>query len=900
MGKAIKRILIGIGILLLLLIAAAVIIPFVFKDKIIELGKSEANRRINAKIDFDNDIDISILHSFPNLTLGVNNLKIINNAPFQGDTLVYIPGLKTTLDIMTVIRGEKIQVKSFEMNKPYINLQVTKEGIANWDIAFPDQDSLAKAGKDTTSNFRMGLKHYAINDAKIRYDDRALDMFAYLDSFTHVGNGDFNQDIFDLSTKTDINKMTVAYGGIRYLNEVLFKLDADMNVNMKESKYTFKENEMKLNDLALKFDGFVAMPNDEDINMDMKFESQKASFKSLLSLIPAIYKKDFKNLKTSGQLAMKGDMKGTYNEKNFPAYNVFLNVDNGMFQYPDLPTAVTNVDVDANIKSPGGDFNNTVINVSKANFSMAGEPFRSHMIIRTPVSDPYIDGAIKGKIVLEKMKDIIKLEPGTEMAGLINADVTMKGNMSSIEKEQYDKFNAAGTIDGTNIKYVSKDFPEPVSVSTVNMAFNPKDVKVSNLNMMLGKSDIKGEGSLHNLLGYMLKDQKLRGTFTMVSNYFNANAFASEDPNEANKPVEQQKPSAVEIPENIDFTLNSTMNEVIYDKWDIRNFKGTVVVRDKKLEFNGVNFNLLGGSFAINGFYDSKNIKAPTTNLKLNIKNVSIPETFKAFNTVQQFAPIAKYMSGNISADLDFNTVLGPDMMPDWKTLSSYGRLILDRAVVENFMPLKSVADQLKIKTFDKLELKGIRPSYKIENGRFSLTDVIKFNVEDIKAEVTGSNGLDKTLDYVMGLDIPAAKLSGQAGDAISNALGIKGVSLPKSVKANVLFGGTIDHPTVKVSLKDMVSGTVDALKDKAKEELEKKKKELEDKAKGEIDKQKQRLEEEKRKAEEQARQKVEQEKKRLEEEKRKVEEETRRKADEEKKRLEEEAKKKLKGIFNK
>ncbi len=824
MGKALKYIFVTIGILLVLIVGAAVIIPFLFKDKIINFAKAEANKSINAQVDFDNDISISILRTFPNLSVGVNNLKVINKAPFEGDTLAYIPELRTTLDIMSVIKGDKMEIKSFYLGQPKINLLVNDSGVANWDITFPDT---AATTTDTATNFRMGLKRYELADANIVYDDRSMGFFAKLVNMDHTGNGDFTQDVFDLVTKTTAEKLTVGYGGVKYLTDVKTNLDAKFNIDMANSKYTFKENELVLNDLPLSFDGFVAMPTD-DIDMDVKFAAKKSEFKSFISLIPVIYAKDFNNLKSSGTMAFSGFVKGKMTETSYPAFDIKLNINDGYFQYPDLPMPVKSVFVDTDIASPGGDLNNTVVNVKRASFNLAGEPFDARLLVKTPMTDPNLDGAIKGRVVLENMGKVIKLDEGTKLAGTVNADVTMKGNMSAIEKEQYQDFNAAGFITAQNVNYAAKDLAQPINVNSARLDFNPQTVKLSNFAMTAGSSDIKADGVFTNMLGYVFKDQLLKGNLNMSSNFFDVNPWMAPD----NAPKTESAPmEVVDIPQNIDFTLNADMKHVVYDNLDLKNMKGNIVVRDKKLNFNNVTTELLDGNFTMNGFYDSRNINQPLADMKLKINQISIREMFTKFNTVQAFMPIAKYMTGKMSADLSLNTFLGKDMMPVLSSLSSIGRLNIPSAQISDYLPLKRISDQLNLARFDPLQLKDVRPSYFIKDGRVGLNEPVKFNLDKIAANLTGTSGLDRSMDYVMALDIPAAEAKKFMGDRLRDMMKQSGVNLPAGVelpipnivKMDVFITGTMDNPVIKTSLRNFASNTADAIKNKAKEEITKK-----------------------------------------------------------------------------
>jgi hypothetical protein len=105
--------------------------------------------------------------------------------------------------------------------------------------------------------------------------------------------------------------------------------------------------------------------NDSTYNMDIKFKSPTNDFKDILSLVPGIYKKDFANIKTSGEAAFNGFVKGIYSPQQMPAYDVNLEVRNGSFQYPDLPKPVKNIQLDLHAVNPDGISDNAVLDISK-------------------------------------------------------------------------------------------------------------------------------------------------------------------------------------------------------------------------------------------------------------------------------------------------------------------------------------------------------------------------------------------------------------------------------------------------------------------------------------------------------------------------------------------------------
>ena len=89
-----------LGIIVLVFIIALISLPFLFKGTIQEKVRYLINEHVNAKVDFA-DIDISLFRSFPSASVEIDELSVINYAPFEGDTLVYAK--KIALDIHSAL-----------------------------------------------------------------------------------------------------------------------------------------------------------------------------------------------------------------------------------------------------------------------------------------------------------------------------------------------------------------------------------------------------------------------------------------------------------------------------------------------------------------------------------------------------------------------------------------------------------------------------------------------------------------------------------------------------------------------------------------------------------------------------------------------------------------------------
>ena len=76
-----------LAVAVFLLIAAAVVLPLVFKPQLKQLAKIEINKNINATVEFD-DFQVSLLRGFPNLFVGLKGVSVVGVERFAGDTLV--------------------------------------------------------------------------------------------------------------------------------------------------------------------------------------------------------------------------------------------------------------------------------------------------------------------------------------------------------------------------------------------------------------------------------------------------------------------------------------------------------------------------------------------------------------------------------------------------------------------------------------------------------------------------------------------------------------------------------------------------------------------------------------------------------------------------------------------
>ncbi|QLE00613.1 AsmA family protein [Galbibacter sp. BG1] len=823
MKKALKIIGIIIGLLVIFLIAA----PFIFEGKIIKIVKNTVNKNINAKFDFT-DADVSLFRSFPDASVTVENMSLINNAPFSGDTLVFAKKANISVPFMQIFNnaGEPYSVNSFSIDGAVINVLVDKDGNANYDIAKSDTSPAPETpseptgeGTDATAgsanNVSFSVQNYEITNSRIKYYDEKAKMFFELDSLNHFGKGDLSVVKSELDTETNA-LISFDMDSVNYFRRNPIQLDAKLGVDLEQNKYTFLENKAIINQLALVFDGFVKV-NENNQEVDITFKTPSSDFKNFLAVIPEAYSKDIANVQTTGDFVVDGKLSGTIDEEHIPAFNIAITSNNASFKYPNLPQSVNNINIDTKIANETGILEDTYVDINKLNFKIAQDVFSAQAHIKHLMGNPLVDANLKGRINLSNLSQAYPFPAEQDLKGILDANLNTAFDMESIEKEQYQNTKNSGTLGLKDFEFASEEMKNPVQISNAAITFNPGNVSLNAFEAKTGQTDISAKGSIQNLLGYMFNKETLKGNFTLSSNKFAVNDFMMEEPANTSEEKEKTedtskespaetpktttagKEEQIKIPSFLDATIAAKANTVIYDNLTLKDVSGTLIVKDETVTLKDLNSSLFGGKIALNGSVSTKN-ETSVFKMDLGIKSFNIAESFQSLEMLQVITPIASALQGVLNSNFSIQGNLNNDFTPQLTTLSGNA---LAEAIVSGFDPekgklLSTLGTQLNFLNFQEGETKDIKTSLTFDNGK---VNVKPFNLKykDINVQVAGSHGFDKSMDYKATFDVPAKYLGKDVNNLIAklNDPDAKNITVP--VTANI--GGTYSNPSISTDL---------------------------------------------------------------------------------------------------
>ncbi len=846
-GKIIK-IFSGFIILILILLIA---IPILFKDKIRGKVEQVVNESVNASVTFG-DYKLGFFRNFPNLTFSLENISVVGRDIFEKDTLADIKSFDMVLNLSSLLKKSGYEIKTILIDDAAINARVLAGGKANWDImkdtgkTEPSAAAPAAAAPASSSSpgMKVLLRKVVVTNSSITYFDESIAVKTWLNDFSLTLSGDMTASETDLQILVKSGEFTYLMDGVRYFSKAVAELRLDMLANLDKWSFTFRDDYLTLNDLKVNFKGTVDMPG-SDIATNIEFKSEKSDLKSLLSLVPSVYMNDYKDLKTGGQFALSGNAIGVYSDADstLPSVNLSFAVSDGLISYPSLPEQIKNINVRSEIYYDGREEDKSTVAIDPFHMELAGNPFDMTLYLKTPVSDPDIKGSMNGRIDLASLSKAIPMD-SIELSGIIDMSLKMAGKMSLIEKGQYEKFSASGSMGIKDMLVAMTGYPD-VKINQAEFSFTPAYATLTGASINVGgKSDFTLSGRLENYIPYIFSDKTIKGNLTSLSRLTDVAEMMSSFLTDTTAVKDTSSLSVIQVPKDIDFDFNAQINELTYEKITARNIKGHLIVHNGILSIKDAAMNVLGGLISLNADYDTRDSLKPVMKAAFGIQSIGIKDAFDTFNSVQKLAPAAQGIDGRINLSLNYESLLGKNMMPVINSITGSGKLQSDEITLVKSATFDKLKEVLKLGDKYNNVFRNVNASFRIDKGRIYVNP---FDVKtgNLKMNISGDQGIDQTLNYLVKTEIPRSDLGGSVNsliDNISAQAASFGINFKPSevLKINVSVTGTFSKPVVapvfgnsmanategeKAAIKETVTQAIgtatDMAKEKAKAEAE-------------------------------------------------------------------------------
>ncbi|RNL53277.1 AsmA family protein [Pedobacter jejuensis] len=483
--KALKWFGIFVAFILLLMF----LIPLLFPGTISKQVKVFANKHLAGKLDYKKT-HLTFFRHFPSLTVSVDNLILYGSKPFVSDTLLSAKEVAAGINLKSLIFDGEVKIDEIYVGDAYANVFVNSKGDANYNVYVSGPD---KSSKDTTekgTSIRLDLIKF--RNWHIKYNDHSAKILLDAQGLDYTGKGGLSEDIFDLKTDLEINKLDFSLNDIYYAQQKFLHADLITRINTNALTLVLRKNELRINDLPLKFNGWVSILK-EGYNLDINAASENTTISDMISVLPPQYLEWAKDTKLEGQSDLFFTLKGKFSKPKDlkPRLTARLFVKDGKISSSKAPVPMNNLNLDLDVDLPSLNPEQLGVNLKTLSFDLGTKNTFRAVVKTKGLSEMDVKADVKGALSLSILNETLGLKD-FDMKGLLKADLKTNG-LFSMEKKLFPK--TSGYINLKNGWVKTSSYPNPISDINLAASVNNTDGTFGSLMVKIDPFKFDFEGN---------------------------------------------------------------------------------------------------------------------------------------------------------------------------------------------------------------------------------------------------------------------------------------------------------------------------------------------------------------------------------------------------------------------
>lgn len=399
MRKWVVKVLKVTGISLLSLLALLFILPYLFPEFVAKKIKTWANSAIVSDLSFSK-ARLSFFHHFPSLTLTLHDFKLNGSAPFQTDTLVAAEEVSLGIDLRSVF-SSTININEIYLSKGRIEVKVSKEGVANYNVYKSTPSSKPENPADTGSA-SLKLENIHIENTKLTYADRSLPMLIVAKGLNYTGTGDLSKAVFDLHSKMDVDSFRLSYDGETYISNKKLNADLITKINTNSLTLLFEKNDLRINKLPVQLNGKFEFLSD-GYDMDFRLVSKETDLHDVFTALPQSVLQWLDKTEVKGYTEIKASLIGPYNAgaNKMPDLNFNMKIRDGYISNNKAPFPAKNIFLNLDTRLPSLNPDSLLVNIDSVYFNI-DKDYVSSVIHWQGMNTPAVKAKLNADIDLEK------------------------------------------------------------------------------------------------------------------------------------------------------------------------------------------------------------------------------------------------------------------------------------------------------------------------------------------------------------------------------------------------------------------------------------------------------------------------------------------------------------------
>jgi AsmA protein len=468
------------------------------------------------------------------------------------------------------------------------------------------------------------------------------------------------------------------------------------------------------------------------------------------------------NFKLAGNLDADIVSKGNYSkeDKKFPITKGNFEIKKGLIQTSYYAKPIQNINLKANLNSPTGNFKDASFILSPANFTFEGESFNLNASFKN-FDDINYDVKAKGILNVARIYKVF-YQKGLDVDGFIKADLSLAGKQSDASNGRIGNLKNSGTLEVKNIRTTSDYLAKPFLIENGLFTFNQDKMNFSNFNGKYGTSDISMNGNLENVINFVLSEnQILKGNFNLTSNFLNINEFIPTTTYETDEEAEKTEVSGVvEIPTNLNVSIQTNAIKTQYDDVTIENLRGNVQIQNGTLKLSNGTLDIIGATAKMDAMYKNEGTQKAYFDYKINASEFDIKRAYNEIKMFREIVTAAENAEGIVGLNYSIKGVLNNQMEPIMPSLEGNGTLSVKKVKMKGFKLLNVVSSKTENPDIKDPDISKVDIKTTIKNNIVTI-ERFKFKVAGFRLRFEGQTSLDGKLNLKMRIGLPPLGILG-------------------------------------------------------------------------------------------------------------------------------------------
>lgn len=776
------------------------------KNQIKKYAIDQLNAQLDAKITINN-IDITLFKHFPKVSLDMHLVRVTD--PIQPHKfLLQAQHVYIGFNFYDILR-KQYSIKLIAIDSAQLNLYTNLEGKSNFNIFKQDTSTVAN------HSFLLSLKEVNLNQVNVVYTNKSNKQHYDLRVQNTLLSGDFS------NTGESINCNGLVYARMVKSNQFVFaknkllNLDLMLAINNQTETYSFTKGFIDLDMLQLNLEGSITN-KPKSVLFDVKVGARKLDIPAMLSLLPGIVSIPT-DLNSEGELYFNGLIRGEASETSSPQISLTFGVKNGKLKKGD--------GLSINQIKFSGEFSNGVahnaktssLKINELQFNINEGKVMGNLFI-TDFTNPEMKIHLKGNARAQDIIAFVKNGAVKRAEGDIKFDVDFEGFLSHINKVNWIKNKASGTID-LNLSNIEFDNNKNrTELFKALLTVNGKDVEINRLDAKINQSDVKVTGVLHNLIPYLLiNGEKLDAQINYQSTHMDINNFTM-----LGKASNGTIQTGFSLPDNISISANVGAGKLMYNLFIAQNVSAKVLWRGKVISLEDFTAQTMEGDIKLDGQIENALDGRFLITASSHLEGINIKRLFNECNDFGQQEITQKNLNGKLSGEINFVGVWSSNFRCDLNKLYVLSKIKVSNGELLNYEPLNALGKYIDVNDLRNLKFADLDNTIEIKNKTIFIP---QFDVKNNALNITlsGTHSFNNIVDYRM--KIKLSELLKNKRKKLSNEFNEEEVTADRGVNLYISMKGPIDNISItydKLGTKQKITQELKQEKQNIKEILKK------------------------------------------------------------------------------